>query len=55
MPLWKNVESPMTPKTLRSVWPVSSKALDMPMPMLKPPPIHTTLSSALKGAEPPRV
>ena len=55
MPLWKKVESPMTPNTFLSVWPVAAKALAMPMATVKPPPMHTTLSRALRGAEPPRV
>ena len=55
MPLWKNVESPMTPKTLRSVLAGASKALDMPMPTLKPAAHAHDAVERVEGAEPPRV
>ena len=55
MPLWKKVESPMTPKTVLSVTPSRSKLLAIPMPAEKPAPMHTTESMQFSGAALPSV
>ena len=55
MPLWKNVESPMTPNTTLSVTPSRWKDLAMPMPTVKPPPMQRQASMQFRGAALPRV
>ena len=54
MPLWKKVLSPSTPITF-FCRPVSSNALDMPMPALKPAPMQMVVSSAHRGSALPSV
>ena len=55
MPLWKNVESPITPNTTLSVTPSRWKDLAMPMPAEKPPPMQMHTSMQFSGAAEPRV
>ena len=54
-PLWKNVESPTTPKIFLSETPCIWNAFDMPIPSEKPPPIQAQVSIAESGAAYPSV
>ncbi len=50
MPLWKKVESPTMPTTLRG-----SPALTMPWAIDTPPPMHRMVSIRESGASVPRL
>lgn len=49
------IESSIMPNTFLSFTPLRSKAFAMPMATVKPPPMHTQLSKAERGAAAPSV